>query len=416
MSKIKSIRARQILDSRGNPTVEALVMLTDGVMARSSVPSGASKGTYEVVDLHDGDKSKFAGLGVLRAVENVNQIIASKLTGMDAFDQQKIDRTMIELDGTQNKSKLGANAILAVSQAVVKAASHSSLLPTSLYIRQFLSTKAVVKIPTPMFNVVEGGKHAAGFDIQEFLVIPATSKSYVESLEIGVSIYHKLGQLLHDKGQSVLVGDEGGFSPTLSTNMEGFSLVKEAIDATGLAFSLDVFMGVDAAANTFADGKTYKLKDKTTPYNDRDLVDFYKSLFENFALIYIEDPFAEDDWDGWKLMFQTLGDKTTIVGDDLTTTNPYRLQLALDNKVINGIIIKPNQIGTITEALAVVEIARYTGLKVIVSHRSGETMDTFIADFAVGVGADYVKFGAPAHERVAKYNKLLEIEEEIKKI
>ncbi len=416
MSKIKKVLARQIIDSRGIPTIETQVILSDDIAARSAVPSGVSKGTYEAVELRDGGP-KYGGMGVSQAVKNVNEIIGPKLEGMEILDQKKIDRTMIELDGTQNKSKLGSNAIISVSQAAVRAGAKSSLLPTPLYIRQFVNGNLGKKIPTPMFNVLEGGKHGSGeLNLQEFLVVPASSKSFSEGLEIGLAVYHSVKKKVAEKGMTTLIADEGGFSPNLSSNQEGFALIKEAIDASGFVFSLDVFMGTDAAANSFIDGKVYRLKDKSVPYSASDLTEFYKNLFAEYALIYMEDLMGEDDWDGWKKVYQALGDKTIIAGDDLTTTNPYRLQLALDNKAINGIIIKPNQIGTITEAIAVMEIARYTGLKVIVSHRAGETTDPFIADFAVGVGADYMKLGAPARERIVKYNKLLQIEEELSRI
>ncbi len=418
MSKIKRIFAREILDSRGNPTIETTVILSDETTGRSSVPSGASRGTYEALELRDTDSDRYSGMGVSKAISNVNELIGPSLVGMDAFEQQKIDRHMIEMDGTQNKGKLGANAILSTSQAIIKAAARSSLLPVSLYIRQFTSSKNLgKKLPIPMFNMLEGGKHGGNsLNFQEFLVIPASSKTYSESLEIGVSIYRSLKKMLFEKSESVLNADEGGFSPDLSTNREGLILIKEAIGQSGFSLSLDVFTGIDAAANSFLDGKVYRLRDRAIPFNTDDITELYQGLIAEFSLIYLEDPLAEDDWDGWKKLFSKIGDKILVIGDDLVTTNPYRLQLALDNKVVGGIVIKPNQIGTITEAIAVSEIARYTGLKIVVSHRSGETEDSFIADFAVGIGADYVKFGAPARERAVKYNKLLEIEYELEKI
>lgn len=417
MAKIKQITAREILDSRGNPTVETMVELADGIIAKSAVPSGAVQSTYEAIELRDNDKNRYGGMGVKTAIENVNKTIAKEIVGMDVLEQQKIDKTMIELDGTQNKSKLGANAILSVSQAVAKAAARSSLLPTSLYLRQFVNGNLGKKMPTPMFNLIEGGKHSGNtLNFQEFLVIPATSKTYSESLEMGAGIYRSLRKLLFEKGFGVLNAEEGGFGPNLSTNQSAFVILKQAIEQAEYSFSLDVFMGLDASANTFIDGKMYRIKDKAIPYTPQELGDFYKMLLSEFALVYLEDPFAEDDWEAWKMLSAEIGSKTLISGDDLTTTNPYRLQLALDNKTIGGVVIKPNQIGTVTESIAVVEIARFTGLKIIVSQRSGETMDTFISDFAVGVGADYVKFGAPARERVAKYNKLLQIEKDLESL
>ncbi|HVT01709.1 MAG TPA: phosphopyruvate hydratase [Patescibacteria group bacterium] len=417
MSKIKSIHARQILDSRANPTVETTVILTDGITARSAVPSGAVANTYEAIFLRDSDQTKYAGMGVLNAVKNVNEVIAPKIEGMEVLDQQKIDKAMIEMDGTPNKAKLGANATLSVSQAVVKAAAQASMLPTPLYIRQFVSGNFGKNIPIPMFNLIEGGKHGGQtINLQEVLLIPASSKSFSESLEMSALIYHALKKNIYERSQTTLNADEGGFSPALATNVEAFNLLKDSIERAGFTFSLDAFMGIDASANNFVDGKLYRLKDRAVPYNSDDLVEFYRNIISEYGLIYVEDPFSEDDWEGWKKMYQALGDKTIIAGDDLTTTNPYRLQLALDNKVINAMLIKPSQIGTVTEAIAVAEVARYTGLKIVVSHRSGETLDPFSADFAVGIGADYTKFGAPARERVSKYNKLLEIEEELAKI
>ncbi|HVZ67620.1 MAG TPA: phosphopyruvate hydratase [Patescibacteria group bacterium] len=417
MSKIKSIRARQILDSRANPTVEATVILSDGITARSAVPSGAVANTYEAIFLRDSDQNKYGGMGVLNAVKNINEIIAPKIEGMEVLEQQKIDKAMIELDGTPNKAKLGANATISVSQAVIKAGAQSSMLPTPLYIRQFVSGNFGKNIPIPMFNLIEGGKHGGQtINLQEVLLIPASSKSFSESLEMGARVYHALKKNIYERSQTTLNADEAGFSPALATNTEAFSLLKDSIEKAGFSSSLDAFMGVDASANNFVDGKLFKLKDRAVPYNTNDLVEFYRSLLNDFGLIYFEDPFPEDDWEGWKKMYEAIGDKAMIAGDDLTTTNPYRLQLALDNKVINAILIKPSQIGTVTEAIAVAEIARYTGLKIVVSHRSGETLDPFAAEFAVGIGADYTKFGAPARERIAKYNKLLEIEEELAKI
>lgn len=414
MSKIKQIYAREILDSRGNPTVQSTVILSDGINGTSSCPSGSSKGTYEAIELRDGDPEKNDGMGVLKAIENVNNVISPRLQGIEVSEQQKLDKIMIELDGTQNKARLGANAILSVSQAIVKAAAKSSLMPTSLYIRQFVNGKFGKRIPTPMFNLIEGGEHSNGsINFQEFLVIPATSKSYKEALSIGTGIYHALRNILLERNETVLVADEGGFSPNLDTNATALALLKQAVEKSGFSLSYEVFMGMDVAANSFMEGKIYKLSDRPVAYNTSDLIDFYLSLVKDYPIIYIEDPLGEDDWEGWKKAYLALHDKTLIVGDDLITTNPYRLQLALDNNVVGGVVIKPNQIGTITEAIAVAEIARYKGLKLIVSHRSGETNDNFLADFAVGIGADYVKFGAPARERIVKYNRLLEIESDL---
>lgn len=418
MPKVKSVAAYEVLDSRGYPTVEAIVTLSDGTMGRSIIPSGSSKGTYEALELRDGGTAD-DGMGVSKAIENVNKIIAPNIEGVEASEQQKIDRTMMELDGTQNKSKLGANAILAVSQAVLRAAAKSSLLPLPLYLKHFISVKdkKEKKMPSPLFNILEGGKHASnGLDFQEFLVVPSTTKSYQESLKIGVASYHALKKILEEKSMSTAVADEGGFAPDVGTNTEALNLVKSAIEMSGYKFSFDAFIGLDIAANNFKSGDQYKIKDKQTPFSTDDLVQFYNAITAEFGLIYLEDPFAEDDWNGWKKLYASMSSKSLIVGDDLVTTNPYRLQIALDNNVINAIIVKPNQIGTVSETIAVVEIARFKGLKIIVSHRSGETTDDFIADFAVGVSADYVKFGAPSRERIIKYNRLLEIERELQKI
>lgn len=414
MAKISQITAREIFDSRGNPTVEAKVTLDDGTESSSSVPSGASIGTHEAVEIRDQDPARYNGMGVLKAVDNVNTQIAGALAGMEATEQSNIDRAMINLDGTPGKSKLGANAILSASQAVTKAAAKSSGLTLSAYIRQFVTSDQPIRIPMPIFNMVEGGKHAGSvLDFQEFLVIPASSKNFSEAFTIGATIYRTLKKILEERGLSTLVADEGGFSPDIGNNRAAVTFLKEAIDASGVAYSLDVFMGLDVAATSFHDGKTYRLIDRSTPYSDQDLIAYYQELFTDYSLIYIEDPFAENDIEGWKKMYTVLGEKTLIVGDDLVTTNPYRLGLALENQLVGGVVIKPNQIGSVSEAIAVAEIARFKGLKTIVSHRSGETEDSFIADFAVGIGADYIKFGAPARERMVKYNRLLQIEKEI---
>ncbi len=415
MAKIEKVHAREILDSRAKPTVEVTVILSDGTNASSSVPSGASRGTYEAHELRDDDQNRFKGNGVLKAVEGVNSVIAPAIVGMESTDQQKIDKKMIEMDGTQNKSSLGGNAILAVSQAVAKAAAKSSLLPLSVYLRQFLSIRFEGhKIPTPLFNVVEGGKHAYnGVDFQEFLVIPASSFDYSTSLQVGIGIYNALREYLKSSNFSTGVADEGGFAPDFSSNLEALKTIRTAIETTSYSFSKDVFLGLDVAANSLVNNRKYTIKDKSGQIDHSDLQAFYKTIITDFSIIYLEDPFAEDDWEAWKDLYNDVGGNTLIVGDDLTSTNPYRLQMAINNNVINALIVKPNQIGTITEALAVVEIAKYKNLKIIVSHRSGETSDDFIADFAVAVGADYVKFGAPAHERIIKYNRLLVIEQEL---
>lgn len=417
MPKIKSIKARQIFDSKAVPTIETLVVLEDGSSARSSVPTGEFHTAYEDVILRDDDPKKYDGKGVGNAVKNVNELITPVLVGMEGLHQTEVDKAMIGLDGTPNKSKLGANPILSVSQAVAKAAAKSSVLPLALYLRQFVPSSEKMKMPVPMFNLIEGGKHGGNsLDFQEFLIIPASSKSFSEAMEIGVSVYHALEAIIYERSQSALSAKEGGFSPDLPSNQDGFNLLREAIESSSFSFSLDLFMGLDACAGSFLHAKEYKLKDRSEPYTPTDLVAYYKSLTNDYSLTYIEDPFGQDDWEGWKKIHQDLGDKVILTGDDLTSTNPYRLQLATDNNVIGGVVLKPSQIGTVTEAIAFAEIAKIKKLKVIVSGRSGETEDKFIADFAVGVGADYVKFGAPARERNVKYNRLLEIEDDISKI
>lgn len=417
MAKIKQIKSAEILDSRGSPTIETTVILTDGAVGIASCPSGTSIGSYEAVELRDHDPNRFQGLGVLKAIDNVQNLIVPKLIGMEASKQQEIDKVLIELDGTQNKGRLGANATLSVSMAVSKAAAKSAVLPLFLYLRQFIKNSAVarLKIPTPLFNLINGGKHADNnIDFQEFLVIPATSKPYSEALQAGITIYSLLKTTLRSNNLSTLVGEEGGFGPRLSSNQDAFSLLEKAINASSYKLGFDIFLGLDAAANSFYRNGQYYIKDKAMPYSCQELISYFEELKKQFGLLYLEDPLFEDDWEGWAkicLNFQN----TLIVGDDLTATNPYRLQMAIDKKAISGIIIKPNQIGTVIEALAVVEVARVSGLKIIVSHRSGETNDDFIADFAVAVSADYVKFGAPARgERVAKYNRLLLIEKQLK--
>lgn len=419
MAKIKQIKALEILDSRGNPTIETTIILNDGAVGIASCPSGASVGGYEALELRDNDEKRYHGLGVLKAIENIEKIISPRLIDMEASKQQEIDRTLIELDGTQNKGRLGANATLSVSMAVCKAAARSAVLPLFLYIRQFIHKENTsLKIPFPLFNLINGGKHAGdNLNFQEFLVIPATSKSYSEALQIGVIVYKTLQTILKQQNLSILIGDEGGFGPTLATNMNAFALLKQAIDATNFHFGLDVFFGLDVAANNFYQNKEYRIKDKTMSLSSDALISFYEELNKSYHLLYLEDPLAEDDWDAWTNITLRIGRETLIVGDDLTATNPYRLQNALAKKAISGIIIKPNQIGTVIEALAVVEMARAAGLKIIVSHRSGETNDDFIADFAVAASADYVKFGAPARgERIAKYNRLSIIDQQLKVI
>lgn len=418
MAIIQSITAREILDAKGNPTIETSVYLDDGSVGIASCPSGTSVGKHEAHELRDHDEKRFQGLGVLKAIDAIYTQISPILVKMDAMDQRKIDKQLIDLDGTPEKLKLGANAILSVSMAVAKAAAQSSRQPLYLYLRNMLhGDQQQSKIPSPLFNILNGGKHAGeNVDFQEFMVIPASNKTYSESLQIGVAVYKQLHDVLMHNNYPILIGDEGGFAPTLPTNDDGLALIGSAIDGASLRLGYDVFTGLDVAATSFFIDKKYKIKDKPEALSPDQLIEYYDVLIKKYHLLYLEDPLAEDDWDGWVKLSSAIGSTIILTGDDLTVTNPFRLQLALSKNAVSGIIIKPNQIGTVIEALAVVEMAKTANIKVTVSHRSGETNDDFIADFAVAVNADYVKFGAPARgERVAKYNRLLQIENELKK-
>lgn len=417
MPKITNVYAREILNSKAVPTVEATVVVDDGSWATASCPTGTSLSHFEAKEVRDGDADRLNGQGVLRAVNNVVGIIAPKLKGMEATNQNQVDRTLMELDGTEDKSKLGANALLPVSIAVCKVAAHSLKKPLFQYVRSCLkSTGTPLSIPTPCFNVLNGGLHGGNnLDFQEFIISPATSMPFNKALNMAVLVYISLKKTLEMNNATTLVGDEGGFAPTFPTNKEAIEILKEAIELTKYKLGFDVFLGLDAAANSFFDGKKYRLKDKASPMSAEELILFYKSLNADFPLLYLEDPLSDEEIDSWSRIGPDLSSSTIIVGDDLTATNPFRLQTAISKKAISAVIIKPNQIGTVTESLAVVEMARAAGLKIVVSHRSGETNDDFIADYSVGVGADFVKFGAPARgERVSKYNRLLAIEQQLK--
>lgn len=417
MAKIKRVISRQILDSNGYPTIEVTVVLTDGTVGVASSPSGSSDSKYEALQLRDNDLEKYQGLGVQNAIDNTQTIIAPAVIGMEASRQQEIDKKIIELDGTHNKAKLGSNATISVSAATAKAAARSASLPLFVYLREYLKKENVpLRIPTPAFSLINGGKHGNGnLNFQDFLVIPASSKTYEESLQVGSSIFFSLKKGLQIQNQSILLGDEGGYAPILRANQDALVFLKEAIGSVNLKLGYDIFLGIDASANGFYSQKRYHIKDKTIEMSADDLISFYEILNKDYHLLYLEDGLSEDDWEGWSLMFSRLSKQTLIVGDDLTVTNPYRIQTALAKKTITGVVIKPNQIGTVIEALAVVEIAKQSGLKIIVSGRSGETNDDFIADFAVAASADYVKFGAPARgERVTKYNRLSQIEKQLK--
>jgi len=420
MAKIQKVWAREILDSRANPTVEAAVQLDNGVVAVASVPSGASTGIHEALELRDKDTSRYRGKGVLKAVSNINQIIGPTLVtgGADPTDQQGVDMKLIQLDGTENKSRLGANAILAVSTAVCKAGAQTQRIPVYQWVQKLAHAKGVESVlhaPTPLFNMINGGLHGAGnLDFQEFFVIPATSKSFTEGLRMGVEIYMLIGENLAHRGAIHSVGDEGGYAPNLFTNADALEVLVEAIRQTSYQLGRDVFLGLDVAASTFYENNVYTIRDKSAPLNEDLILEYYKEINGMYHLAILEDPLHEDAWEGWKKIRQVLGSQVTIVGDDLLATNPKRVQKAIAEGACNGILVKPNQIGTISETLDVIKQSRQAGWKVIVSHRSGETNDSFIAEFAVGVGADYVKFGAPARgERVVKYNRLSSIEIEL---
>ncbi|HSW96443.1 MAG TPA: phosphopyruvate hydratase [Candidatus Saccharimonadales bacterium] len=417
MANIKSITAREILNSKGNPTIEATVVLDDGSRGIAACPSGTSAGSHEAIELRDNDMSHFAGLGVIKAMTNIEKIIAPELINKEPYNQDSIDKVIIALDGTENKSHLGANATLSVSMAIAKAAAISAQKPLYMHLHeQYPGTNSKLKMPTPIFNVLNGGLHGSGsLDFQEFILVPKQTQTYTESLAMGFSIYHSLKQLLKQNKYSTLVGDEGGFEPHLTSNYNALDFLVQAIDASGYNFGKDVFVGLDAAANSFFKDQAYHIRDKQKPLSAEELIAYYKDLSGEFHMKYLEDLLCEDDWEDWSLATAQLGNTSMIVGDDLTVTNPKRLQVAIDKKAMNAILIKPNQIGTVSEAIQVTNMAQQAGFKTIVSHRSGETNDDFIADFGVAVTADYVKFGAPARgERVAKYNRLLQIESELK--
>ncbi len=412
MSNIKKVKAREILDSRGNPTLEVEVELSGGTKGRAAVPSGASTGKYEAVEIRDGDKSRFNGLGVLRAVKNVNETIAAAITGMPAADQAELDHTLIELDGTPDKSHLGANAILGTSLAVAHAA--ASLRGIPLY--RYLGKAGNYTLPVPMMNILNGGKHAANStDLQEFMVMPAGATSFSHALRMGTEVYHALKKVLKSKGLNTNVGDEGGFAPSLSSNKEAVEAILAAIEAAGYKAGKDIFIALDpASSELYQDGK-YVLEREGRILSPAEMVEFYVKWVAAYPIISIEDGMAEDDWDGWKLITQKLGGKVQLVGDDLYVTNVKRLSRGISQKASNSILIKLNQIGTLTETIDAIRMAQQADWTAIVSHRSGETEDTTIADLAVGLNTGQIKTGAPCRsERTAKYNRLLTIEDELK--
>jgi enolase len=418
MSTIKHIWSREILDSRGMPTVETACMLDNGSVSVSSVPAGTSTGSHEALELRDTDNPRFMGQGVLKAVENVNSVIGPAVVGMDPTDQASFDKRVCELDGTENKSKFGANAILSVSEVVVRSGAVAAGLPLYSWINslaQKIGISAAPKLPTPLFNMINGGLHGAGnLDFQEFWVVPASNKTFAEGLEMGAEIYLTIGKNLAHRGAIHSVGQEGGYAPNLFTNADALEVFVESINQTKYGLGRDVFLGLDVASNSFYRDGEYVIKDRTGGMDDMQFLEFYKGLYDQYKLAILEDPYQEDAWDSWKKIYGTMSDSLVVVGDDLLATNPKRVQKAIAEKACNGAVIKPNQIGTITETLGVIKMVKDAGWKVIVSHRSGETNDSFIADFAVGVASDFIKSGAPARgERVAKYNRLSSIEIEL---
>lgn len=409
--EIIDVYARQILDSRAFPTVEVEVVLEDGTVGVAAVPSGASTGQFEAVELRDGDKSLYNGKGVLKAVDNVNNIIAEELIGMNIFDQVAIDKTMIELDGTHNKEKLGANATLGVSLACAKAA--ANYLGLGLY--QYIGGVNAKVLPVPMMNILNGGKHADNnVDLQEFMVMPAGATSFSEALRMGAEVYHALKGILKAKGLGTGVGDEGGFAPDLSSNEEAIKVIIEAIEKAGYVPGKDAFIALDPASSEFFEAGKYNLAGEGRMLTPHEMADYYVELCEKYPIISIEDGMAEEDWEGWKYLTDKIGKKIQLVGDDLFVTNTSRLGMGIERETANSILIKLNQIGTLTETLNAIEMAARAGYTAVVSHRSGETEDTTIADLVVATNAGQIKTGAPARsERVAKYNQLLRIEEEL---
>lgn len=416
--RITGVTGRQIIDSRGNPTVEADVVLEDGTRGRAAVPSGASTGEHEALELRDGDKTRYLGKGVLRAVENINGPIAQAVKGMDVAGQAALDRRMIETDGTPNKGKLGANAILAVSMAAARAAAAAERLPLYRYLARYSSQREANTLPVPMMNILNGGAHADNsVDLQEFMVMPVGATSFSEALRMGVEVFHNLKAVLHKRGYSTSVGDEGGFAPNLKSNEEAIEVVLEAITAAGYTPGKQISIALDPASSEFyvsASNKyVFKKSDKSTRTPEQ-MTAFWESWVRQFPIVSLEDGLAEDDWSGWKHLTSVLGKQVQLVGDDLFVTNTTRLNRGITENVGNSILIKLNQIGTVTETIEAIEMARRAGYSSIVSHRSGETEDTFIADFVVGMGTGQIKTGSASRtDRVAKYNQLLRIEEEL---
>ncbi len=411
ITTIEDVIGREILDSRGNPTVEVEVLLMGGERGVAGVPSGASTGAHEAVELRDADKHRYGGKGVLKAVRHVNDAIREAVVGLDATDQIMIDEVMIELDGTPNKSSLGANAILGVSLAVAKAAANALQMP--LY--RYLGGVPARTLPVPMMNILNGGKHADNStDMQEYMILPVGARTFREGLRMGAEVYQGLKKVLHDKKLNTNVGDEGGFAPSLSSNREALELIVAAIETAGYKPGVDIFLGMDPAASEFYVKGKYELAREGRTLTSNEMVDLYEQWLSEYPIVTIEDGLSEDDWDGWKILRERLGNRVQLVGDDLFVTNTTRLRRGIDERAANSILIKLNQIGTLTETLAAIEMAKRASFTAVVSHRSGETEDTTIADLVVAVNAGQIKTGAPARsERVAKYNRLLVIEDEL---
>ncbi|MCD6150029.1 phosphopyruvate hydratase [bacterium] len=422
MSKIKKVSAREILDSRGNPTLEVEVELESGIKGIAGVPSGASTGTFEALELRDGDRGRYNGKGVLKAVENVNAKISQAIVGMEAGEQEKIDRAMIELDGTENKSNLGANAIVGVSLAVCRAAADDRKIPLYEYISGIFNFAGfetpISNFPVPMFNVLNGGGHSdSGLSIQEFKIVPDGIETFSRQIQAGSEIFHSLKNILKDEGHSIAVGDEGGFAPKLKSNAQALEFINQAVKKAGYKLGEQINLDMDTAANFFYDESSdqYKLKPENLVLNKKELIDLYEEWIKKYYVISIEDGLQEEDWEGWAMMMRELKNKIMIIGDDLLVTNTKRLQKAIENKSCNSVLIKVNQIGTLTETFDCMKLAKENKMKTIISHRSGETTDDFISDLAVGTNADFIKTGSLCRgERICKYNRLLEIEREIR--
>lgn len=417
MAKIQGLWAREVLDSRGIPTLECTLWLDTGGIVAASVPTGTSIGKYEAVEIRDNDINRYLGKGMTRSVQAINSLIAPQLVGKDPTEQNEIDQMLINFDGTAKKEKLGANALLAVSQAVLKGGALSTNQPVYFYLKEKYQMTDKLTIPTCVYTMINGGEHGANnLDIQEFQIIAASHLDFSNSLNMAVTMFHHLNQVLEAKNAIHSVGPVGGFTPNLYNNTDVFELLIETAKTTPYVFSQDFFLGVDAAASKFYSGGKYHLRERTEGYSPEELLEYYKKVYDVFRLLCFEDPFREDDEKMWQQITSDLGDSARIVSDLLTATNPDRTKKAIDKKMANTLLVKPNQIGTITETIAVIQMARKAGWQILVSHRSGETNDDLIADFAVGIGADYVKFGPPNRgERVAKYNRLLMIDAEIRR-